>query len=213
LPVLLALAAASVSLLVGCSSHKQTESKPTEITKVDISASSKAVHRSAELLSDQKDKDAGELLQQAIKADPNYGPLHNNMGIVALRQGRLYEAASEFDTASRLMPTIAEPRNNLGLVLERVGRLDDAIAAYTKAHELQPDSAIYLGNLLRAKVRRGDTEREMHNLFQQLLLHETRPEWVQWAQAQMTQLDIRTRQLPGQSGPAASPTTVPATNP
>ena len=93
-----------------------------------------------------------------MKANPNYGPLHNNMGIVCYRDGKLYDAAREFDQASPLMPTLAEPRNNLGMVMEKVGRYDDAIAAYGKAHDLQPDSGMYLGNLLRARVRHGDND-------------------------------------------------------
>ena len=160
-----------------------------------------AVKRSAELLVKHKDEDAGEVLTKAINGDPNYGPLHNNMGIVHLRQGRLYDAAREFDLAARLMPTIAEPRNNLGMVLERVGRFEEAIASYTKAHDLQPDNPIYLGNLLRAKVRHGDNDPEMGKLFEQLLLYEARPDWIRWAKDQKLQLDLRTRQLPGQSGP------------
>src|SRR5690242_6485423 len=121
------------SLAAGCASRHHPTSRPTEMAAVDTSASAKAVADSAKLLSEGKTKDARGVLEKALKSDPNYGPLHNNLGIADFRDGRLYDAAREFDQAARLMPTIAEPRNNMGLVMERVGRFDDAIASYTKA--------------------------------------------------------------------------------
>lgn len=197
----------AASLAAGCASRHRPSTRPTEMAVVDTSASAKAVADSAKLLSESKTKDAREILEKALKSDPNYGPLHNNLGIVHFRDGRLYDAAREFDQAARLMPTIAEPRNNLGLVMERVGRFDDAITSYVKARELQPDSAIYLGNLLRARVRRGDNDPAMHKLFEELLLRDTRPDWQRWAREQLTLLDLRTGNLP------AAPATAPAAAP
>jgi Flp pilus assembly protein TadD len=203
LAMTLATAGLAISLATGCASRHRPATSPAEVVVVDTSASTKAVADSAKLLSDGKEKQAREILENAVKADPNYGPLHNNLGIAYYREGRLYDAAREFDLAAKLMPTIAEPRNNLGMVMERAGRFEDAIAGYTKARDLQPDSAVYLGNLVRARIRRGDNDPAMHKLLEELLLKETRPEWQRWAREQLTLLDLRTRNL--HAAPATAP--------
>jgi Tfp pilus assembly protein PilF len=198
------VAGLAVSLAGGCASHRRPTTSPSQVAVVDNSASAKAVAGSAKCLAEGKDDKAREILEAALKSDPNYGPLHNNLGIVDYRQGRLYDAAREFDQAIRLMPTIAEPRNNLGMVMERVGRFDDAITCYTRAHDLQPDNAVYLGNLLRARVRRGDNDPAMRKLFEELITKDTRPDWQHWAREQVTLLDVRNHAL------GAVPATAPA---
>src|SRR6185503_3230291 len=57
---------------------------------------------------------AEELLNAALKADLYHGPAHNDMGVLYLRQSRLYEAANEFELARKLMPGTPDPRLNLG---------------------------------------------------------------------------------------------------
>jgi Flp pilus assembly protein TadD len=60
---------------------------------------------------------------------------------VALAQipGRLPEAVTEFQTATRLNPDFPEAHNNLGRALSRLpGRLPDAVAEYQIALRLQP---------------------------------------------------------------------------
>ncbi|HKX46132.1 MAG TPA: tetratricopeptide repeat protein, partial [Planctomycetota bacterium] len=73
---------------------------------------------------------AEALLRDALTADLFYGPAHNNLGVLYLGQGKLYEAAGEFEWARKLMPEHPDPRVNLALVLQRAGRLDDAIAEF-----------------------------------------------------------------------------------
>src|ERR1051326_6844899 len=62
---------------------------------------------------------AEQLLQSAVKADPFNGPAHNDLGVLYLRQSKLYEAASEFELARKLMPGNPDPRLNLGLTFEK----------------------------------------------------------------------------------------------
>jgi hypothetical protein len=46
-----------------------------------------------------KDSYAAEaLLRQALAADLYHGPAHNNLGTLLLEQGKLYEAAGEFES-------------------------------------------------------------------------------------------------------------------
>jgi Tfp pilus assembly protein PilF len=127
---------------------------------------------------------AEKRLRQAIEADIMFGPAHNNLGKVHYHQQRYYEAAWEFEYAAKLMPHRPEPRNNLGLVFEAVGRTDSAVEAYTRALELEPENPQLLGNLARARVRRGDRDESMRQLLSKLILNDTRSEWVQWARRQ-----------------------------
>jgi Tfp pilus assembly protein PilF len=125
-------------------------------------------------------------LKAALAADVMYGPAHNNLGKAYYHQGKLYLAAWEFQYAAKLMPGVPEPKNNLGLVFESAGKLDDAVAHYGEATRLAPDDVQFLGNLARARVRRGDQGLELRELLEQLVLRETRPDWADWARRQLS---------------------------
>jgi hypothetical protein len=56
---------------------------------------------------------------------------------------------------------------------------------------MQPDNAEFLGNLARARVRRGDRGPEVRELLEQLVLRETRPAWSDWARQQLAAMAIR----------------------
>lgn len=139
--------------------------------------------------------EAGELLAKALQADPLFGPAHNNLGKVHYHQGKFYDAAGEFQQASKLMPKRPEPISNLGLVMEAVAqalagearntKLDEAIATYGRAVEMAPNSAEYVGNLARARIHRGLRDLETRNLLQRLVKIDPRPEWVSWAQQEL----------------------------
>jgi Flp pilus assembly protein TadD len=119
-----------------------------------------------------------------------YGPGHNNLGKVYYHQSKLYLAAWEFQYAAKLMPNVPEPRNNLGLVFESAGKLDDAVGSYGEAMRLEPDNVQFIGNLARARVRRGDRDGEVRELLGKLVLRETRPRWAEWAREQLSALSV-----------------------
>ena len=94
--------------------------------------------KAAELI--QCDPTAAEqLLREALTADLYHGPAHNNLGVLYLNQGKLYEAANEFEWAGKLMPGHPDPRMNLALTLERAGRIDEAADAYATSLEAYPN--------------------------------------------------------------------------
>jgi Flp pilus assembly protein TadD len=135
---------------------------------------------------DQADYGRAETdLKAALSADVMYGPAHNNLGKVYYHQGKLYLAAWEFQYAAKLMPNVPEPRNNLGLVFESAGKLDEAVASYDEARGLEPDNVQFIGNLARARVRRGDDDAGVRDLLRQLVLRETRPQWSDWARQRL----------------------------
>jgi len=125
------------------------------------------------------------LLHQALSADVMYGPAHNNLGRLYFLQGQHYRAAWEFQYAADLMPDHPGPKSNLGMVYEAVGKIDDAISQYETAYQLAPDNHIMLGNLVRARVRRGDRSPELIELISELALKDPRPQWQNWAHEQL----------------------------
>lgn len=128
---------------------------------------------------------AEQCLQEALLADVSYGPAHNALGKVYYDQKKFYLAAWEFEHAVKTMPSRPEPLNNLGLVYESVEWLDEAVVHYQKALELAPEEAEYLGNLLRARIRRGESPATMLDDLKALVLLDDRQDWVDWAQKQI----------------------------
>ena len=135
---------------------------------------------------DAGDLDAAEkAFSQALAADVEFGPAHNNLGKVYFQQRDWYRAAWEFEYARKLMPRRPEPANNLGLVLERAGELDRAVERFREAVNLAPDHVEYKANLARALVRRGDRTREVRTLLEDVVAHDRRAHWITWAQRQL----------------------------
>lgn len=184
--LLVLLAAFMLSLLPACQTPRQTAKKEDYRTVADPpkrqpgTAKTLNAHAMA-LIQKQQYAEAEPILKKALMADITYGPAHNNLGKVYYHQQRYYLAAWEFQYAAKLLPHNPEPKNNLGLVFEATQKLDDAVTHYTVALELQPDNPALIGNLARARFRRGDRDAATKSLFEQLVLKDTRPEWSTWA--------------------------------
>lgn len=151
----------------------------------DYEKAKKENEKALKFLADGKLDKAEQALQRALVADVNYGPAHNNLGQLYFNQSKYYLAAVEFDFAVKLMPDRAEPANNLGLVYEKVGKLNEAVESYEIAMRLQPNNAEIIGNLVRARLRRGDPFSDVEKLLRDLIVFDTRPEWVDWAKHQI----------------------------
>jgi tetratricopeptide (TPR) repeat protein len=94
--------------------------------------------------------------RRTLAENPNAWIAHNNLGGVLSSQGKLDEAAAEFQAALRLKPTDSSAHSNLGVIYARQHRYDDAIAQYHTALASQNDSPkvwFNLGNALRAERR------------------------------------------------------------
>jgi hypothetical protein len=124
---------------------------------------------------------AEEHLQKALVADVTYGPAHNTLGMLYLRQHRLYLAAWEFEYAQRLMSDRFEPLYNLGLVYEAADKLERAIEFYSMAFSLSPRTPDVLESLARARLRNGEPLADVRPLLKEIVFYETRPAWVCWA--------------------------------
>jgi len=179
----------AVLLLVGCSNN----GNKYHVVQAKRTANPEAAHaKSQTALKALEYGDlevAEELLRDAVAADVGYGPAHNNLGKVYYEQGKLYLAAWEFEYAIKLMPHHPEPRNNLALVLETVRRFDESITHYESALNLEPDNPELIGNLARAKIRRGDPPQEIKQLLMDLVFKDTRPEWIEWAKQELVSIE------------------------
>jgi tetratricopeptide (TPR) repeat protein len=120
-------------------------------------------------------------LQEALIADVEFGPAHNNLGQIYFDRKRFYEAAWEFEYASRLMPERAEPLSNLGLVYETVNRFPEAIASFEAARAISPENPEILANLARVRIRSGERTPETAQLLREIEFRDPRVEWRMWA--------------------------------
>jgi Flp pilus assembly protein TadD len=165
------------AFLMACQSTERAGVSPEETVRANI-------EKAMAMMRDGRNKHAEELLLQALALDPDAGLAHNNLGVVYLRQGRLYQAAWQFERAAKLTGR-PQPLNNLGLIMERTGQLDKAVAYYQQARKVASSDPGILGNLCRARVRRGDTGPEMVELLEELVMRAEEPEWERWAARQL----------------------------
>lgn len=141
--------------------------------------------RGISLIEQEKWSEAESSLKEALDADVTFGPAHNNLGRVYFQERKLYQAAWEFQYAAKLMPFSPEPKSNLGLVLEETGKLDEAVKHYDEALTIEPANPQFIGNAVRARIRRGDRDSHTRALLQELVSVDNRPEWIEWARQQL----------------------------
>lgn len=135
---------------------------------------------------DRNPKAAEETLRQALAADVFHGPAYNNLGVLYLKQNKFYEAATEFESARRLMPGHPDPRMNLAITLERAGRIDDALKSYDEALEVNPDHIPTMQALTRLQIRAGRTDTRTFKFLSDIALRGETPLWREWAKGQIS---------------------------
>lgn len=127
---------------------------------------------------------AETMLREALTLDLYNGPAHNNLGAIYLTEGRLYEAAGEFEHARKLMPGHPDPRLNLALTLEKAGRTDEALTTYATALEVYPEHIPTMQALARLQLRSGRANDHTPKYLDEIALRgETEP-WRAWARLQ-----------------------------
>ncbi len=167
-------------VLVGCRSAAPGPYSPTEKAGRNTVRAQELSRQAADLI--ESDPEAAErLLREALSADLFFGPAHNNLGVLYLKEGRLYEAAGEFEWARKLMPGHPDPRMNLALTLETAGQVDEAIQAYETALEVYPGHVPTVQGLARLYVQTGRTGPELAGWLDTIAMQGETEEWRGWA--------------------------------
>lgn len=89
--------------------------------KSNNQAAHEANKRGLSLVEQEDFHRAEEAFRDAIQLDFHYAAGHNNLGLVLLKQGKLYEAATELRMAGTLEPRATQPSMNLAFLYERIG--------------------------------------------------------------------------------------------
>ncbi|MBI3513239.1 MAG: tetratricopeptide repeat protein [Proteobacteria bacterium] len=102
-------------------------------------------------------KEAGELYQRLLAAEPAHAEGLHLMGVLANQVGRADLAVDYIGRAVDIEPNSAIYHNNLGQALMALGRFDAAAASFRQALELHPTLAEGYGNLAMALQQQGKT--------------------------------------------------------
>ncbi len=173
-----------VGLLGGCNSSSPSPYVEQPPIRRDTERAQRLASEAVELMLEDPTR-AEALFRDALAADLYHGPSHNNLGVLLLGRGELYEAANEFQWARRLMPGHPDPRMNLALTLEKAGRIDEAIAQYRRALEVHPGHRPTVQALTRLEIRAGRNTDETVGRLSTLALEGESPQWRNWARQQM----------------------------
>jgi serine/threonine-protein kinase len=94
--------------------------------------------------------------RDALKLDPENGPLQSALGHVLLEERKWDEAITTLHAAISAAPDNAVAHNNLGVALQTVGNVTAANAEFREAISLQPDYLEAHGNLGEALEKQND---------------------------------------------------------
>lgn len=165
-----------------CAATSQNDTVIAQASDRNAELASELNDKAVKLINNNKLDEAIKILNKSLDADDMFAPTHNNLGYIYLKKKQFYNAACSFEAVIKLNPLAPEPRYNLGLVYERAGRLDEAVDRYDQAHRFSPANPQFLAALINARLKRGDRDKEITQLLQELVLKETRPEWREWAE-------------------------------
>jgi Tfp pilus assembly protein PilF len=144
-------------------------------------AEAERLTQAAAAIVDAEPEKAQSMLRKALERDLFFGPAHNNLGVVHLKRGELYEAAGEFEWARKLMPGHPDPRVNLALTLERAGRSGEAIATYSAALEVYPDYLPAIQGLASLTLKSGSDDERMQGWLEAIAMRCKDAKWREWA--------------------------------
>ena len=128
---------------------------------------------------------AEKLLREALTFDLYHGPAHNNLGIVLLQKGQLYDAAGEFEWARKLLPGHPDPRMNLAYTLELAGRTDEAITTFRTALEVYPDHLPTIQAITRLQIRAGKKDADTPRWLKDIAMRGESEHWRNWARLEL----------------------------
>jgi tetratricopeptide (TPR) repeat protein len=110
-------------------------------------------------------QDAIRELLEAVKLNPGFPDLHNQLGLALSMNGDRREAAAEFRRALELNPNYVEARLNLAIVFNEMGQYEDAMREFNverlRDHEQENLSPEVRSYLAETHMMLGDTYRNV----------------------------------------------------
>ena len=94
------------------------------------------------------------LFEHALEVTESNYLVHNNLGNIYFRQGRIDKAAKHYTESVRINPSFALAHNNLGAAMLRAGNIEKAIFHFQQALLLNPDDHNVLNNLNKTLVHK-----------------------------------------------------------
>ena len=182
------LAAVSCALVAGCASNARGPYNAQAGEQRDIRKAEEIYQQAVATIASDPEQ-AKTLLREALGFDLYHGAAHNNLGVLMLGEGRLYDAAEEFEWARKLMPGHPEPRVNLAITLERGGKHGDAIDAARTALEIRPGHIGALQTLTYIQIREGMTDKSTMGYLDAIVCRADDAVWRDWAARQRLKLD------------------------
>jgi len=167
-------------VMVACRTTPTGPYSPLAEGARDTSAAEKLNRKAADLI-ESASADAESLLREALTKDVFYGPAHNNLGVVFMNQGKLYEAANEFEWARKLLPDSPDPRVNLALTMERAGRKEEAFRGYVAALEVAPECVSAMQGAASLALDSGRGDPHLEAWLEAIALRGESADWRDWA--------------------------------
>jgi len=131
------------------------------VSALDLQASGTALHEyntAAELLKDQKAKEAVPHLERAVRAYPKFVSAHQGLGVAYENLDDREKARVEFEIAVRLDPKFEAPLLHLGRLDLSTENISAARDEFEKAAAIRPADPQALMLLCYAQNRSGDHE-------------------------------------------------------
>lgn len=176
-----------LSVLAGCQAHTGPYAAEVESRRDQLRAQ-ELTDEAAKIIEAHPER-AERLLRDALSADLYHGPAHNNLGVIYLKQGKLYEAAGEFEWARKLLPGHPDPRMNLAITLERAGRTEEALTTYASALEVYPGHVPSIQALSLLQIKHNRADDRTAGYLQTVALQGDTPRWRQWAQERLSKME------------------------
>ncbi len=180
-----------MTLMSGCESRTEDPTKKEKSAVLrDTTASADSFTQAKPYLTSDPQK-AEIYLREAIDEDLYNGQAHNNLGVLLLAKGDLYEAAREFEWARKLLPGHPDPRVNLAIAFEAALKHSDAIEAAQSAIEVQPGHLPAIQTLAFIQITSNQTNDKTLELLASIIERSQEPEWKDWAFTSKAQLEGR----------------------
>ena len=172
----------SLVMLTGCGGSRGPYATQGEQARDVMRA--EAIYRDALKVLSNDPAEAEKLLRDALGFDLYHGPAHNNLGVLLLNQGRLYDSAEEFEWARKLLPGHPEPRVNLAIALQRGGKHLDALDAARTALEVRPGNLPAVQIITLIQLHEGLADATTLDHLDTIVLRSGEPRWREWAERQ-----------------------------